>query len=480
MKKRNATLAILLALAMCLGLFAACGNNTTTTTAPPATTAAADTGTPAPVPSPSPTDDQTPVTISLMTLSSSDKGYFNVLADQFHALHPNITVNIINTPYDDFDSKLLTMNASGTGPDIFTHAQIMGLYDFVAQGMVMDMTPYIQKYGFDGVGLGIPQNVMDMGVVNGKTYGVPLNTYTSVMLYNKDLFDKAGVAYPPSDYSDASWTFDSMVQKAKDVMAGNPGTYGVLWDWSGSSPIQDPEYLSGMPLFNMDPSNPAYATSSNILDPKIIAAYQGIADAANVDKVTLSPSKIISLQGGNSDADPFITGNIAMTVGGAWIMYSVPDCPFHVGIAAIPIGANPDQRSVLYTDPYCINSASKHPDEAFQFIAFMAQVENQRTVVTEGEGNPPANTNALDAYYSYFSQGLDQTDMQNAITGALSHGVEDVEHLLAGSGQIHDLLYNELNDMYEGNETAAAACARIAPELDQLLQQIQADKDSGS
>ena len=450
MKKRNATIAVLLVLTLCLGLFAACGNKA---------------------------NDQ--VTISLMTLSSEDKAYFNVLADKFHDLHPNITVNIINTPYDDFDSKLQTMISSGTAPDIFTHAQIMGFYDFVGRDMVADLTPYIQKYKFDGAALGIPQNILNLGVVDGKTYGIPLNVYTSVMLYNKDLFDAAGVAYPPSDYSDTSWTVDAMVQKAKDVLAGNPsGTYGILWDWSGDSPIQDPEYLSGMQLLNMNPGDPAYAISSNMLDPKIIAAYQGISDMANVEKVSLSQSQILSLQGGNSDADPFITGKIAMSVGGAWIMYSVGDCPFNVGIAAIPIGANPDQRSVLYTDPYCVSKDSKHPDEAFQFIQFMAQPENQEIIVTEGDGNPPSSTKALDAYYDYFNDGLDRNDMVNAITGALQYGVEDVEHLVAGSGQIHDLLYNELYDMYEGNETAADACARVAPELDQLLQQILADKSS--
>jgi multiple sugar transport system substrate-binding protein len=416
------------------------------------------------------------VTISLMTLNETDKDYFKVLAADFHKLHPDITVKIVTAPYDNFDTKLQTMVASGTAPDIFTHAQIMGYMDFYTKNMCIDLTPYINKYKFDGEALGIPKNVMDSALINGKMYGIPLNVFTSVMLYNKDLFDKAGVSYPPSSYEDKSWTYDAMIQKAKDVVNGlkDKNVYGILWEWDGNSPIQDPEYLSGKKLLNMDPKNPGFAISSNMKDPAIISAYQRTADACK-NNVQLTHAEADSMMG-TGDADPFLFGKIAMNVGGAWKLYSISDAKFKVGVAAIPIGANPQERSVLYTDPYVISKQCKHPDEAFQFIAFLADPKNQKIAVSKGEGTPPSSVDALSAYYDYFQKGINRTDLQNSVEGALKYGVEDVEHLVAGSGQIHDLLVNELYDMYEGKVPAAKVAPSVDTKLQTLLNDIKANQ----
>ena len=415
------------------------------------------------------------VTITLMTLNEPDKEYFNVLADKFHEENPDITVKIVNAPYDDFDTKLQTTIASGTGPDIFTHQMIMGYMDFYSRDMIIDLEPYIEKYGYDPEALGVPEHVVEQSKVDGKMYGIPLCLFTSVMLYNKDLFDEAGVEYPPSDYEDTSWTFDAMIQTCKDLVAGtkDDDVYGVLWEWGGESMIQDPEYLAGMQLFNMDPDNPGLAISSNIEDPKIVDAFQRLADMAQ-NNIALSHSETEAMMGNTGDADPFLFGKIGMNVGGGWLLYSVEEADFNVGIAAIPIGANPNERAVMYTDPYFIAKDCEHPDEAFQFLLYLAQPENQRIMVEEGEGTPPASELALDALYDYFSEGIDPADLKNAIEGGLKYGVEDVEHLIAGSGQFHDLLENELFDMWEGK----AKMKDIAPTVSDKIMAMIADVNS--
>ena len=51
--------------------------------------------------------------------------------------------------------------------------------------------------------------------IDGKTYGVPYRQDSWVLYYNKDLFDKAKVAYP-----DGSWTWDDYAKAAKDLTTG--------------------------------------------------------------------------------------------------------------------------------------------------------------------------------------------------------------------------------------------------------------------
>ncbi len=415
-----------------------------------------------------------PVTITIMQANSPDKAYFDKLGAEFTKRNPNIKVEVIPVPYDQFDSKLQTLVASGTAPDVTTHVQLMGFMDFYSKGLLTDLTPYIEKYKFDYQKLGIPKNVMDTAVIDGKTYGIPLNTFTSVLIYNKDIFDKAHVAYPPSDYNDKSWTFDKMVEVAKKLTSGKGGdkVYGLEWDWSAKSPLQDTEYF-GPKLFNMDNNKKGYAASSNMAKSDVISAYQRIADLAFVDGVSPNPATLTAMTGSN-DSDPLLTGKIAMEVEGAWGLSGLNDLPFRVGVAAVPIGANEKARDVLFTDPYFVLKGSKHPEEAFKFISFMAEPEIQKKMIEYSEGNPPSSTLALDTYYNFFSS-VDPADLKNVITGGLQYGVEDVEHLITGSGQIHNLLANELTNVTNGKSKAADVCPALTGKLDATLKEILAN-----
>lgn len=337
------------------------------------------------------------ITITIMQANSPDKAYFDKMGQAFTEQHPNIKVEIIAVPYDNFDSKLQTLVASGNAPDVTTHVQAMGFTDFYSKDMLTDLTPYIEETGFDYKAAGIPETVMKSAMEDGKVYGIPLNTFTSVLVYNKDIFDAAGIAYPTSDYEDKTWTYDKMIELAKQLTSGEEGnkTYGLLWNWSGTTPAQDPQYF-GASVFNMDESNSAFAKSCNMSEPDVIEAYQKIANLAFVEGISPSPVIQQSMAGTN-DSEPFLSGRIAMALEGGWILNGLNELPFKTGVAAVPIGADENVRDVIYTDPYFVLKGSKHPKEAFEFIAFMASREMQEQMITDSEGNPPASTLALDA-----------------------------------------------------------------------------------
>jgi ABC-type sugar transport system, periplasmic component len=418
-------------------------------------------------------DPNQPVTITLMQQNTPDKVYFKTIAQDFMDLHKNVTINIIQVPYDQFDSKLQTMIAAHTQPDITTNVQSMGFKDFYAKGLLTDLTPYIQKYEFDAAKVGIPENVMEMSTVDNKIYGIPLNTFTTVLMYNKDLFDKAGVAYPPSSYEDKTWTFDKMVEDAKKLTSGSDAnaTYGLIWDWA--SGIQSMNYF-GKGLLPDEAVKTGYCTKSNFNDPEVVKNLQRFADLALIDKVQPTPD-IQSAMSGSNGTDPFMTGKVAMEVEGAWGLSGVNDLPFKVGVAAIPVGGNDKIRSVMYNDPYFILQGCKNPDIAFQFIQFMAQTDEQIKMVQLSSGDPPANVHALSSYYSFF-KSVDPKDMQAAVEGSLGYSEECEEHAVVGSGQIDNLYTNEMNVILNGSKKAQDACPQIAEKMDKVLQDINAAK----
>ncbi|HIC89784.1 MAG TPA: extracellular solute-binding protein, partial [Anaerolineae bacterium] len=73
----------------------------------------------------------------------------DIVIPEFEKLHPNIKINLVIVPWDDFDTKMQAMFAAGEGPDIWSHWGPSGFQDYRIRGLIQDLTPYIEKDNFD-------------------------------------------------------------------------------------------------------------------------------------------------------------------------------------------------------------------------------------------------------------------------------------------------------------------------------------------
>jgi len=121
----------------------------------------------------------------------------------FEKDHPNIKINLVIVPWADFDTKMQTMIAAGTPPDVWSHWGPSGFADYVARGLAADLTPFIEKEKYDLSDFN--PDVLKIYNVGGKYYAIPMSIVGSNVFYNKDLFDKYGVPYPTTNWDDTSW-----------------------------------------------------------------------------------------------------------------------------------------------------------------------------------------------------------------------------------------------------------------------------------
>ena len=70
-----------------------------------------------------------------------------------------------------------------------------------------------------------------MFTVDGKVYGVPALVDNLAVVYNKDLFAKAGLTEPGPD-----WTWDELVADAKALTDAGDKQFGLEWPIDGSRP----------------------------------------------------------------------------------------------------------------------------------------------------------------------------------------------------------------------------------------------------
>ena len=371
----------------------------------------------------------------------------------FRPTHPTITVELVVAPsWEGFDLRLNGMWLQGNPPDVWSPHGANAFIDYYQKGWLADLIPFINGSS--------PLTLTDfftdsiaMYTIDGKVYGLPILGGGSFLFYNKELFDAAGVAYPPTDWDDPTWTWDAMVSKAISLTQ-NPGDpdnaqYGVttrLWPWDAYA------WLWGQDLFPASAYQTGFASESFLDTPTATLAYQARQDLICTHHVSPSPDEEEALGG-----DAFRNQRAAMRMTGAWGLWDYKDVGFDWGFAALPKGT-PGARDIVFTDPWLMSSASGHPDEAWEFLKFLVSQDAQRAHM-QTTNAPPVRRSLMPEWSTLFSATMTITQVQQVYAGALTHGAESPNHMLAHYGKINDVL-GELDPL--GNNCSTSVTDTLA------------------
>lgn len=111
------------------------------------------------------------------------------------------------TPTDKYQAFMQTSIAGNNAPAFFTWWNGQQLNDLVATGIAADLTPYWEAAIANGDFSADQQALVN---VDGKPYGVLLNVANWVMFYNKNHFEKAGIAAPPTTWAEFTDAADKL------------------------------------------------------------------------------------------------------------------------------------------------------------------------------------------------------------------------------------------------------------------------------
>ncbi|MBX6356283.1 MAG: sugar ABC transporter substrate-binding protein [Micromonosporaceae bacterium] len=340
-----------------------------------------------------------PVTLTLAGWSLSTTPEFKTLADGFHATHPDVTVEVKEYDAANYDTQITADLAAGSAPDIYAQKTLKNLYTYATGGQLMDVSDVAKKLSNSVGGL-------DAYQVDGKTYAIPYRQDSWVLFYNKELFDKAKVAYP-----DGSWTWDDYVTAAKQLTDGLKaagskavGTYQHVWQSTvqGFALAQTP----GAKLTSGDFSylKPYYERSLDLQN----AGAQPSLGTATTNKLTYQA------QFGKQQA--------AMLPMGTWYIATLlaqresgDADKFDWGIAPAPqfdkSTTGTSNTPVTFGDPtgFGINTAIKKSkiSAAKEFLAYAAGPEGAKALA--GIGITPADTAAVtDTFFALDGMPTDE------------------------------------------------------------------------
>lgn len=413
------------------------------------------------------------VTIKYVLWDTNQLPPYQECAAAFQAANPGITVEIEQLGWDDYWTGISTGFISGEAPDVFTN-HLAKYPEFVALEQLVDIQPLVER---DGVATDIYYpGLADLWARDGKRYGLPKDWDTVAVVYNKALFEAAGV--DPAIMQEWTWnledggTFQETVAALTLDANGNNGLspdfdknnvvqYGFVQDGMGSAYGQtqwSPFAVSTGWTFN----NGAWGDVYYYDDPRFMDTAQWWADLSLEYGYAPSFEEISSLQ----STALFQNGNVAMTINGSWMIGTFLSSEFEVGFGRLPAGPE-GRRSMFNGLADSIWVGTEHLEESWAWVKFLASAECQNIVGASGVVFPAIPDAAAMSQQMRADSGVDVSafvDQANEENGTFLFPIADF------AGEISTIMTEAMDSIGLGQGKAVDILPAANEEINELFQ----------
>jgi ABC-type glycerol-3-phosphate transport system substrate-binding protein len=342
---------------------------------------------------------------------------FRDLADQFLEENPGIVVEVVQPNL--FEGTPSMADIAGvsdcfqwfpgdfSNPD--TQAAILSLDPFLDADAEVSADDFYQA-------------VFDAFVAQGQTWGLPGQVNITLIEYNKELFDEAGLDYPAVD-----WTTDDFLNYAVELTQGEGDTqqYGYVPALFEPSDMLNMMDRLGARLIDDEQDPPTLAFT----DPATVAAvrwYTGLTTEYGVKPVFMTSLTDMAVSAVQERENVLAQGRAAMWSNSAFEVDLGGDEEAELDTGAVPVPAGPGEvQGSGYQSAigYFISADTQVRDACWQWIKFLTEQP------TMGNGLPARQELAeSDAFREQVGPELADAylaSMANATVAPLSQQVAD-------------------------------------------------------
>ena len=395
------------------------------------------------------------------------------VADKFNGQQDRIQVTVVQIPHDTYEATLNTRATAGQLPDCGIMSEAATL-QYATNGLLADIS------GMYGAGESKPLDSLAFKGPDGKTVAYSVANEILLLYYNKAMFDKAGVPYPPAS-ADKAWTWDEFVATAKkltfDASGKTPNDAGFNRNQIKQYGAMVETLTWQLEVWALSNGGGFYSPDGKqvIIDQDAaIEAIQKVADLHLKDNVApLSP--------GLSDDGiqrSIIAGTVAMATGGQW---NVGTClatardkeGLNYGVAVLPYMK---QKVTINTGgPNVVFSQSKNQKEAMEFLKWYAQEENAWGLIESGIWMPTLQKWYTDETFTKKWVGNPNfppyAEYKSAVVDfAMKYGKPTSWYYVNNTIDFNNLLQSILGDVWTGAKTARQAITSNSAALKRAFQ----------
>ena len=361
--------------------------------------------------------------------------YDRRLVEAFEETHPDVRVRVISYPDAYYDQKIESLLIGGRQVDVFFIRTLSSLERLVEYDAAEPLDALAEESALDLV----ESPDLDYMRLSGQLYGVPYRHDRYVLVYNCDLFDRAGVDYPGPDV-----TWEQVQEIARQLQTG----------------LKDDEYaLMVLPMdiqwVASGRTAPVEAGSAENLRP-IMELLLGMQREGTAPAYGDCIAQDIQQQ-------CFELGKYGMYVGGTWYLnYLMTDeqagrFDFRWGVTTAPRWEKSDgskEAAILSGLGICRQSENK--TLAWEFIQFVTGAEGAR-IMAEEQMMP-----------AYMDESIQKIYRQSFAGDVLDPAVYQNRPTLYGGGALQQVQCDAFRQCMLGQKTVEQA---IRDMEEQLLRQ---------
>jgi ABC-type glycerol-3-phosphate transport system substrate-binding protein len=391
------------------------------------------------------------ITVSFASWVGGGEAY-QILAQKFNELYPNITIEFQDVPFEELRTKLLTQVAANNPPDV-AYMSSGDVGAFAQRSALVDLGPYMELSNAvareDYV-----EPFLNATLVDGKVYGLPITAETTGLFYRTDLFEAAGLDpnAPPKTWDE----FLSYAEKLTDpdkkqygtiVFAPEAAYYWYPWLWQ-----------AGGDLISDDGTDILWDSEAG---QKAAEYYVGLKD--------YSPPDFLNSNSWDGRV-AFANGTVAMYVAGGWfagtLLSEFPDITGKWATAPLP--EDEQCATTIAGDALVIFQGSKNHDAAWKWIEFLSAPEHMRMI---NLGTPEAPTTLLPPRTSLLNDPAtyEANPVMRGFADAMGCAVEFTT-TQERWGEMETFLNEALGAAFYGEMSATDAVIQSAQEAEALVE----------
>lgn len=311
----------------------------------------------------SPSAEKKDVSIKIFNFKVEIADAFNKLAEDYEK-ETGVKVEVeTHGGGEDYNALLKAEIASGSEPEIFNAEGFAALEPYYDRATDLTNEPWAKDV--------IPA-AAGPATVDGKLLGMPMNIEGYGIIYNKELFNKAGITELPK-------TLTQLTDVVKKLEAAGITPFSTTNEWwsIGHHTVNVALAEQADPVkFIEDTKTGASTIKGNEVFGKWLNYVDLVFNHSQKDKLTTDYATQVA---------NFASGKTAMIQQGNWVQGDIDKvAKLDLGLLPIPIDDGGNAR--IYTGPanfWIVNSKSKHPEEAKAFLNWLVSSETGKKYLTK-------------------------------------------------------------------------------------------------
>lgn len=282
----------------------------------------------------------------------------NALVQKYEADNPNVHITLQYVNSDNALTKLTVALQGNEQPDI-TYQYGTNMAQVGTTPKVVDLTSRVNGDASFNWNDFFPGE-RAAATVDGKILGVPALVDNLAVVYNKDLFQKAGLPEPPAD-----WTWDDLIRDATALADPAAKQFGLEFPADGSETtmwkVEPILWEAGGSILNADNTKAEFNSAAGVKALDVLDRLRSVDGAL-----------YLNFHPDADTAENLFNGNrIGMFITGPWDLQSFPDVNYGVQIMPSFPGST-DHQTIAGPDNWVImDNGSARVNAAWDFVKWL-------------------------------------------------------------------------------------------------------------